>query len=111
LGKMIPEPTVSHVVTKRAFGDTALFTVEYRLSEKFKEITFYALPNGLSWEDASEYEIRKHKMPMRKSTGVLTIPLAKDYYLKVNHDLLVQFILPNGREAAIVQKMDYLLQN
>lgn len=111
LGKDIPEPEVSHTISEKAYGDTALFTIEYALNENFKNLAFYALPPNLKWSDASEEEIKKNKLPKLKNAGFIQLSVAKGYYLKINHDLLVHFDLPNGRRAAIVQRMDYLLQN
>jgi hypothetical protein len=111
LGEDIPTPAASHTVSKKAFGDTVLFTVEYALNENFKNVDFYALPPELKWSEASEAEIRKNGLPKRKNAGFIQLPVAKGYYFKINHDLLVRFDLPNGRRAAIVQRMDYLLQN
>jgi hypothetical protein len=111
-GQEIKEPRVKHAITKKYMGDTALFLVKYTLNEKkLKDATYYALPNEVSWQDATESLLRRGKLPTDNNSAFLEIPLTKNKTLTVNHGLWVEFSLPNKRRAAIFTKMSYQLKN
>ncbi len=113
-GEDLAEPEI--LLKKQGNIDPAqnLFRVIFELKEDSREVAFYGLPAGTSWEDLNQAELSQYRLPTLKGSpnkAYLDHQLDPGYFVTVELTIYAVFEIAKGRDAAVKKEITYSIEN
>lgn len=113
-GEEIPEPKIIMERRPHPEGHPYRFSVAFALSENFDEVSYYALPDSVSWTELagnSKNQMRYQLNTTAPNKASLNHYLEKNHFLMNEFDAYAVFELKGGYQVCVKQPVKYSFQN